>query len=328
MPNGNDIATKKNVDRHFGRAIEHGKEIVTDPQVLAAAVIGMICGGPLGAVAPVASKLLAKTFRATAKAKDRLHEQGVVIDGQSVPPIHWIYKWHTSLCSSPDEMEEYWARLLAGEFEEPGAFSRRTMSILSNMEASDAVEFSELNNRAVLLGENIESYYDKHDEVDTRRLVKLGLLETTTMGQVAVKQGHYHAGWGHLEVTDELVERLAQRSAEKSVLNTLKQMQTWKLRYFNNEGFVNTKRTWLFPMHSTTEEGKEIAKLVEATPIKGLWGELLKNFKSRGYEVSPLPFHVVRHLEETDTKRVDASSLGLSIDGLREAMEAIGELGR
>lgn len=46
-----------------------------------------------------------------------------------------------------EEAQEIWARLLTGELNEPGTFSRKTMSILDDMEREDAEAFSLLCSR-------------------------------------------------------------------------------------------------------------------------------------------------------------------------------------
>lgn len=57
----------------------------------------------------------------------------------------WFLKW--SDCASEqsdDEMRVIWGNLLAGELEQSGSYSKRTMSVLADMSLDDANAFSEL----------------------------------------------------------------------------------------------------------------------------------------------------------------------------------------
>ena len=57
----------------------------------------------------------------------------------------WFLKWsgHASE-QSDDEMRRIWGQLLSGELEQPGSFSKRTMSILSDMSGAEARSFRHL----------------------------------------------------------------------------------------------------------------------------------------------------------------------------------------
>ena len=46
---------------------------------------------------------------------------------------------------SEDEMQELWARVLAGEANNPGSYSRRTVNLLADIEAEDARLFKQLS---------------------------------------------------------------------------------------------------------------------------------------------------------------------------------------
>ncbi len=56
----------------------------------------------------------------------------------------WAANWRdkAKTCSDPD-MARLWASLLAGEADNPGSYSRKTVNVLGDMEKSDAVLFSQ-----------------------------------------------------------------------------------------------------------------------------------------------------------------------------------------
>lgn len=54
----------------------------------------------------------------------------------------WFLRWEDGAGSESDaEMQEVWGRILAGELEQPGSFSKRTLSIVSDMGRDDAESF-------------------------------------------------------------------------------------------------------------------------------------------------------------------------------------------
>ncbi|HJA28427.1 MAG TPA: DUF2806 domain-containing protein [Candidatus Olsenella pullicola] len=108
----------------------------------------------------------------------------------------WFLKWsgHASE-QCDDEMRVIWGKLLAGELEQPGTYTKRAMSILSDMSRDEALVFSRLcsasifanpqSNRslvAVLRKDNAGGTYNdgliKVEDLDT--LSSLGLITTMT----------------------------------------------------------------------------------------------------------------------------------------------------
>ena len=57
----------------------------------------------------------------------------------------WYRHFFNRQCSVSDlQMQEIWARILAGEASQPGSFSKRTLSILSDFDKSEAEVFAKL----------------------------------------------------------------------------------------------------------------------------------------------------------------------------------------
>ena len=56
---------------------------------------------------------------------------------------------------SDDEMQNLWSRVLAGEANAPGTYSKRTVNFLSDLDKSDAEQFSNLCGFGWLMGLNI-----------------------------------------------------------------------------------------------------------------------------------------------------------------------------
>lgn len=64
----------------------------------------------------------------------------------------WFIRWADKAEEqTDDEMRAIWGKLLAGELEQPGSYSKRTMSLLADMSADDAKAFSDLCSMGVYL---------------------------------------------------------------------------------------------------------------------------------------------------------------------------------
>ena len=121
----------------------------------------------------------------------------------------WL-KNHIDKCRhvSDDGMQEWWAKILAGEANNPGSYSKRAVNILGDMEQPEAQAFSDLCNFVLhLSGTPVPLIYDTSDEIYSSSgvshgtctyLAELGLLNYTppivTHGNVAVGTiASYHA---------------------------------------------------------------------------------------------------------------------------------------
>ena len=150
--------------------------------------------------------------------------------------------------SSDDETQTTWARLLAGEFDKPGSYSRKTVNILSDMSKDDASAFSTLC-RFVVSGDPLVLREDDGIYVQEgltqsvcRDLESLSVLTTSFMGftRVVVPAGKkvvvfsYFDGWIEVPNPDS--------------------MQVWT-PYMGHVVF--------------TPWGKELSTLVNASPVDG-----------------------------------------------------------
>lgn len=80
----------------------------------------------------------------------RLIVEGVTGTGEQEPPVQPVEEdWSAAFFDyakhiSSEQMQELWARLLAGEIQAPGAFSLRTLSIVSQLRKAEADQFAQL----------------------------------------------------------------------------------------------------------------------------------------------------------------------------------------
>ena len=114
----------------------------------------------------------------------------------------WI-KNHFEKCRhiSDDVMQEWWAKILAGEANSPGSFSKRAVNILGDLEQTEAQAFSSLCNFVWhLSGTPVPLIYDADHTIYTNSgvshisctyLAELGLLNYTPpiINHVSVEEG-------------------------------------------------------------------------------------------------------------------------------------------
>ena len=70
---------------------------------------------------------------------------------------------------SDEDMQALWARILSGEANTPGSFSKRTLTVLSSLDKRDATLFTELCSFAIVLQNVIVPIYDVQAPIYTSR---------------------------------------------------------------------------------------------------------------------------------------------------------------
>lgn len=70
---------------------------------------------------------------------------------------------------SEDEMQELWARVLAGEADNPGLYSRKTINLLADIEAEDARLFKQLSDFRLM--PTIDYVSDFNEQAGERKLI-------------------------------------------------------------------------------------------------------------------------------------------------------------
>ena len=78
---------------------------------------------------------------------------------------------------SDEEIQDWWARILAGEANHPGTFSRRTVNVMADLDKSVAKEFLNLNKfRWVINDQPLPLVYEGRDEVYTQNGISFSVL--------------------------------------------------------------------------------------------------------------------------------------------------------
>jgi hypothetical protein len=78
---------------------------------------------------------------------------------------------------SDDEMQGLWARVLAGEANAPGTYSKRTVSYLASLDKEDAKSFTALCGFGWLIGEVVPIVFDAQAPVYNQQGINFGALK-------------------------------------------------------------------------------------------------------------------------------------------------------
>lgn len=124
----------------------------------------------------------------TAKALPQLEENSKPNDVEN----DWITNFFDKCrLISNDDMQSIWAKVLAGEANIPGTYSKRTVNFLSSLDKSDAELFTRLCGFAWLIGDLVPLIYDENHEIHVgaginfntlTHLESIGLLKFEHLG--------------------------------------------------------------------------------------------------------------------------------------------------
>lgn len=77
---------------------------------------------------------------------------------------------------SDKEMQSLWSRVLSGEANAPGSYSKRTVNFLSDLDKSDALMFSQLCSFGCLIGNLVPIVYDIQHEIYNKNNINFDTL--------------------------------------------------------------------------------------------------------------------------------------------------------
>lgn len=78
---------------------------------------------------------------------------------------------------SDHEMQSLWAKILAGEANSPGKYTKRTVNFLSSIDKSDAMLFTQLCGFGFFLGNVVPLVYDVENDIYTKRAINFNSLK-------------------------------------------------------------------------------------------------------------------------------------------------------
>ena len=138
----------------------------------------------------------------------------------------WLTNFFNHARNSSDiEMQNVWSRILSGETNQPGAFSKRTINLMAGLSKDDALSFNKLMNVSWDFGEPTPIVFDIKNEIyisngvtfsSINRLSSIGLITLESLtGYVKEIEGEarnfnvsYQGTLYNLEVLDDAKGRI------------------------------------------------------------------------------------------------------------------------
>lgn len=163
---------------------------------------------------------------------------------------------------SDEEMQSLWSRILAGEANEPGKFSKRTINFLASMDKRDAEMFTKLCAFAFYIDGFIPLIVDIKNDIYKRHAVNFGVLKhLESIGLVGFP------GIGNFT-----------RSIDKSKPQTV---------YYHESSFIiDIEQAEMLDVGQATfsQVGAELATIVDIDPVPEILDHVLQ-YWSRNYKI-------------------------------------------
>ncbi|HBT96399.1 MAG TPA: hypothetical protein DEB25_01470 [Desulfobulbaceae bacterium] len=176
----------------------------------------------------------------------------------------WIVNFfEKSRIISDADMQQLWAKILAGEANNPGSFSRRTINLLNDIDKEDASLFTKLLGCAWCVHEFTPLIFDFRDEIYTNQgidfsqlnhLDTIGLISFSPMSGYVMQnvQGELNAEYFNDQLLLAVPEKFEKRPNGKN---------------------IKTGSVLL------TNEGRQLAELCDRQPIDGFFDYVKDKWK-------------------------------------------------
>ena len=163
----------------------------------------------------------------------------------------WIVNFFDkSRIVSDNEMQEMWSRVLAGEANSPGTYSKRTVNSLSDLDKSEADLFTKLCGFGWQIGNIVPLVFDVQAEIYNRYGIDFNAL--SHLESIGLVQFHNLAGFKRLKLPKSIVSHYYGRPLH---LNLPK----------DTDNELNIGKVLL------TRIGQELAPICGSKPVDGFW---------------------------------------------------------
>ena len=164
--------------------------------------------------------------------------------------------------TSDSEMQSLWSRILAGEANSPGSFTKRTVNFLSSLDKSDAQLFTNLCTFGWMIGNLVPLVYDVQAHVYTKRGINFGSL--THLDSIGLVQFRSLTGFRLL------------RFPRKIAVNYYGEPTALEFRRDSDNG-IDVGHVLL------TKVGQELAPICGSHPDAEFREYVLERWKQKGY---------------------------------------------
>jgi Protein of unknown function (DUF2806) len=165
---------------------------------------------------------------------------------------------------SDDEMQSLWSRVLAGEANSPGTFSKRTVTLLSDLDKGDAELFTRLCGFAWKLGGVVPLILDYQHDIYTEHAINFGVLS-------------------HLES----IGLIHFNSAGPGEFGRLRLPKTFSIFYYGSPVVLEMPKEadneLAIGRVLLTKVGEELAPICGSKPVAGFFEYVLEKWRVSGY---------------------------------------------
>ncbi len=160
------------------------------------------------------------------------------------------------------EMQSLWSRILAGEANSPGSFSKRTVNFLSDLDKGDAILFTKLCGFGWHIGNIVPLVYDEHNEIYIKNGINFNTL--THLDSIGLIQFNAIAGFLRTKLP---------KSFKVAYYGQIVECKMSK----DKENEMNIGNVLL------TKTGEELARICGSKPVEGFKVYILEQWKLKGY---------------------------------------------
>lgn len=150
----------------------------------------------------------------TQKAIPLLQEQSSPQDVEN----DWIANFFDKCRIVSDaEMQQLWSNVLAGEANAPGAFSKRTVNLLADLDKSDAELFNRLCGFGWMIGNVVPLIFDTNEEIYTKHGITFNSL--SHLDSLGLIQFNHLSGFRRLKLPKQFIAHYYGKAVLLSLAN-------------------------------------------------------------------------------------------------------------
>ena len=172
----------------------------------------------------------------------------------------WIVNFFDkSRIVSDNKMQDLWSRVLAGEANSPGTYSKRTVNFLSDLDKTEAELFTKLCGFVWQIGDIVPLVFDVQKEIYTRYGINFNAL--SHLDSIGLVQFNNLTGFKRIKLSKKLVLHYYRKPLH---LNLPK----------DTDNELGTGKVLL------TRLGQELAPICGSKPVEGFWEYVRDNWKN------------------------------------------------
>jgi hypothetical protein len=201
---------------------------------------------------------------------EKITEKALPLLGKSSDPQKMEDDWITNFFDksriiSDTEMQTLWSKVLAGEANSPGTFSKRTVNMLGSLDKTDAQLFTKLCSYVWIVGGPCPLVFDENAPIYVDSGIDLGtLVHLTNIGLISLN----------------LSSKFGKTRIGKTLL----------VDYYSNQKLVTFPKEQdnllLLGMVVFTNSGEQLQKICDAEPVNGFMDYVIDIWSKNGLTIS------------------------------------------